>query len=90
MTISGEFQHGWVVGTEGGEKERHRDELGQVMGHSFKLTKMKGIYSRHLFQYPRAMQPSQDQPSFLLDSRLLVRIATVLQKSSQQKQITQM
>jgi len=72
-------------------RERYRDALGQVVGHSGFHNKMK-LQQMCLFNTTELCshsQPSQDWPSFHLDPRLLARIATVLQKSSQQKQTTQ-
>jgi len=76
-------------------RERHRDESGQVMGHSgFKLVKMKGIremHSKRLIQHHTVVQPLTAihrlaKPPF--EPRQLVQITIVLQKSSQQKQTT--
>jgi len=67
------------------QRERQRDALRQVMAMQiFKLPKTK----RNLQQIPlfnnaelcSYSQPSQDWPSLYLDTRLLIQIATVLQK----------
>ena len=59
----------------------------------FNLAKMKGdVQQTSLFNTTELFshsQPSQDWPSLHLDTRRLTQIATVLQKSSQQKQTTQ-
>jgi len=57
------------------------------------LAKMKGnLQQTPLFNTTELCshsQPSQDWPSLNLDTRPLVQIATVLQKSSQKKRTTQ-
>jgi len=58
----------------------------------FKLAKMNGnLQHTPLFNTTELYshsQPSQDWPSLRLDARLLVKITTMLQQSSQQKQTT--
>jgi len=60
---------------------------------TFELAKMKGnLQQTTLFNTTELCshsQPSQDWPRLHLDTRLLIQIATELQKSSQQKQTTQ-
>ena len=65
----------------------------------FKLAKMKGnLQQTPLFnttglcshsQPSQGSQPPQGWPSLHLDTRALIQIVTVLQKSSQQKKTTQ-
>jgi len=60
---------------------------------AFELAKMKeNLQQTPLFTTTELCihsQPSQDWPSLHLDTRPLVQITTVLQKSSQQNQTTQ-
>ena len=74
------------------KRESHRDASDQVMGHSGlkHLTEMKGNPNQSsLFNLYSHSQPSQGWLDLHLDHRPLVRITTILQNSSQQKQTTQ-
>ena len=69
----------------------HQDKLWASQG--FELAKMKGNLQQtpsfNITELCSHSQPFQDWPRLHLDTRPLVQIVTELQKSSQQKQTTQ-
>jgi len=102
LAVPGMFQHGWVVGARGRQDGDFKffEEKGLGVhqakcwaSQAFGMAKIKGNSQQtHLFNTTELCshsQPSQDWPSIHLDTRPLVQIAIVLQKSSHQKQTTQ-
>ena len=73
LTVSGEFQHGWVAGARDRQdsgfkfkRERHRDVLGQSKSLNWLNLQQTPLFSTT--ELCSHSQPSQDWPSFHVDT----------------------